>query len=419
MELKQGYKQTEVGVIPEDWNVKSLGELGEFKNGINKSAEDFGFGSPFVNLMDVFGKYEINNNTSLDLINSNSFEKKTYNLKKGDVLFIRSSVKPSGVGLTALIKEDIIDTVYSGFLIRFREKSYLEDSYKKYCFYSERFRLELIANSTVSANTNINQEALKKLKIGFPTNKPEQTAIANALSDMDALISQTEKLIEKKKAIKQGAMQELLKPKEGWVNCTLGDIINLIADYTANGSFESLKNNVKYYSDSNYAVLVRTTDLDKNKFVPERFTDKLGYDFLSKTSLSGGEIVIANVGSLGKVFRVPHFEMPMTLAPNTYLLKFSNTIDENFIFYWLNTKEFYQKLMSKIGSTTLQAINKDNLRSIELSVPNNIEDQIKISKILTDIDSERKIIENKLTKLKQQKQGMMQALLTGKIRLVS
>ena len=119
MEAK-GYKQTEIGVIPEDWEISKLGEIGSFKNGINKSAGDFGFGNPFINLMDVFGKNIISNNKDFGLINSNVVEMDVYNIKEGDVIFIRSSVKPSGVGKTIVIDNELKNTVYSGFLIRYR-----------------------------------------------------------------------------------------------------------------------------------------------------------------------------------------------------------------------------------------------------------------------------------------------------------
>ncbi|MFN3379816.1 MAG: restriction endonuclease subunit S, partial [Runella zeae] len=197
----------------EDWEVKKLGEIGEFKNGINKSSEDFGFGFPFVNLMDVFGKSKISAHLNLGLINSNEVERKVYELKKGDVVFIRSSVKPEGVGLTCLIEEDLINTVYSGFIIRFRDFGVLSDPFKQYCFYSEHFRNRLISSSTVSANTNINQEALKNLVLAYPKNKAEQTRIATILSDMDAELSGLEAKLEKYRQLKQGMMQQLLTGK--------------------------------------------------------------------------------------------------------------------------------------------------------------------------------------------------------------
>ena len=230
MEIKLGYKQTELELIPDDWEVISLRELGNFKNGINKGKEDFGFGYPFVNLLDVFGKAQIQPKSSFGLVNSTQADRKVYDLKKGDVLFVRSSVKPEGVGLTTRILEDFPNAVYSGFLIRFRVNGKLFDGFKEYCFADTRFRDSLIASSTVSANTNINQDALKALVISVPP-LPEQQSIAVVLNDVDALITSLDALIAKKRAIKQGVMQELLTGKRRlpgfnreWVEKKLGDI---------------------------------------------------------------------------------------------------------------------------------------------------------------------------------------------------
>ncbi|MBD2388731.1 restriction endonuclease subunit S [Cylindrospermum sp. FACHB-282] len=196
-----------------EWEVKKLGEIGEFKNGINKGKEDFGFGYPFVNLLDVFGRSKIFQGVSFGLVNSSGAERKIYELRKGDILFIRSSVKPEGVGLTSVVNDDLEDTVYSGFLIRFRDFGELDFEYKVHCFNEEEFRKRVIDSSTVSANTNINQDALKNLQITLPPTIEEQKAIAQILSDMDAEIAALEQKRDKYKAIKQGMMQELLTGK--------------------------------------------------------------------------------------------------------------------------------------------------------------------------------------------------------------
>ncbi len=208
----KGYKQTEVGLIPKDWEIATLGEIGKFKNGINKNKESFGFGFPFVNLLDVFGKIKISDSLTLGLINSTKIERNEYNLKKGDVIFVRSSVKPEGVGLTSVAVENLENAVYSGFLIRFRDESNFDLEYKVHCFYEEEFRKRLIDNSTVSANTNINQDALKKLKLPLPP-LPEQKAIATILSDIDTEIAALKKRRDKTHNIKQAMMQELLTGK--------------------------------------------------------------------------------------------------------------------------------------------------------------------------------------------------------------
>ena len=206
----KGTKPSELGETPEDWDVSKLGDLGKFKNGINKDADSFGHGSPFVNLMDVFGKPKISGIEDFGLIKSTALEKKEYSISKGDVLFIRSSVKPSGVGLTSVALANIDNAVYSGFLIRFRSNKKLDDNFKIHCFYDESFRKRIIAASTVSANTNINQDALKEIQIAYPTDIDEQIAIATILSDMDSEIQTLEQRLAKTRQIKQGMMQELL-----------------------------------------------------------------------------------------------------------------------------------------------------------------------------------------------------------------
>lgn len=424
MELRKGVTETEYGNFPIGWDFIKIQKLIDTKIIVDhldgnhgslypRSNEFQDDGVPYISATDFLnGVVDFKNCKHLSFERAKLFQKGF--AKNGDILFAHNAT----VGPVAMLESNLDYIILSTTATYYRcDNKLLLNIYLKYALQAQYFVRQYQSVMSQSTRFQVPITAQRKFSIALPT-KAEQTAIASALSDADVYINSLEKLIEKKRNIKQGAMQQLLKPKEGWVETTLGEILDLIADYTANGSFESLKNMVTYYSDTNYAVLVRTTDLDKAIFVPQRFTDKKGYKYLSKTSLYGGEIVIANVGSLGKVFRVPKFDSPMTLAPNTYLLKFNKSISEDFIFQWLTTKEFYSKLLSKIGSTTLQAINKDSLRSIALSVPNNLDEQKEISTILSDMDNEITSLEKKLSKSKMLKQGMMQELLTGKIRLV-
>jgi type I restriction enzyme S subunit len=202
--------QTRLPGFKGEWVETALGNIGKFKNGFNKDSSAFGHGSPFVNLMDVFGVNAIASTSHLGLVASTKMDQEVYDLQPGDVLFIRSSVKPSGVGLTAVVDCDLPNTVYSGFLIRFRDGGTLDSGFKKHCFYAETFRKKLIAASSVSANTNINQTALGALTVLLPPTKAEQTAIATVLSDMDVELAVLEQRRDKTRALKQGMMQELL-----------------------------------------------------------------------------------------------------------------------------------------------------------------------------------------------------------------
>ena len=194
--------------LPPGWRLTNLRSVGSFTNGINKGAEDFGFGVRFVNLLDVFGKCSIDDFPS-GLVNATQSEIERYSLREGDVIFIRSSVKPSGVGLTVVIEKSLPQTVYSGFLIRFRpDPEQFEKPFLRYCFYNGEFRRDVISKSTVSANANINQVSLGQLEVALPP-PPQQRRIATILTTLDEVIEATEKLVEKHQQIKAGLMHDL------------------------------------------------------------------------------------------------------------------------------------------------------------------------------------------------------------------
>ena len=192
-----------------NWEKKKLGDIATLKNGISKSNEAFGHGKKFINLQDIFNKsYIFNGNYSL--VDVTEKELSENNLLKGDVLFVRSSVKREGVGLPCVIMENLIDTVYSGFIIRCRfninENIYLH--YKKYCFLEFSFRKALLKKSSSSANTNINQDNLSKLYVKLPCLE-EQTKIADFLSAFDRKLDNQKAQLEHWKQIKKGLLQQM------------------------------------------------------------------------------------------------------------------------------------------------------------------------------------------------------------------
>ena len=115
------------------WEQRRLREVAEFKNGMNFTKEAMGHGFPFVNLQNIFGKTIVDTN-SLGLAESTEHQRNEYNLLNGDVLFIRSSVKPEGVGETALVPFDLPNTTYSGFIIRCRMAEGFADEFMQFVF---------------------------------------------------------------------------------------------------------------------------------------------------------------------------------------------------------------------------------------------------------------------------------------------
>ena len=427
-EIKKGYQQTEVGVIPEDWQVRILGQIGDFKNGINKAKDDFGFGFPFVNLMDVFGIPYINSQKSLDLINSNKEERNLYNLECGDVIFVRSSVKPSGVGLTSVVRESLINTVFSGFLIRYRVRIEMDDEFKIHCFHEKGFRDRLIANSSSSANTNISQEALKQLKIPLPPTLTEQKAIATALSDVDNLISNLEKLIAKKKAMKQGAMQQLLTGKKRLPG---------FSGEWEESSIESLTPSNKKYGivDGPFGSNLKTEHYRKkgipiitSGFVTEGYFKAENYLYVDedkfkqekRSAVQGGDIVMAKIGArCGASAILPLKHEEGILSGNALKIKIDEKNNSTQLIWQILWNIYKSGDLENITTTGAQpAISMANLKILKIILPPTIEEQKAIATILSDMDNEIEALENKKAKYQKIKQGMMQELLTGKTRLV-
>ena len=190
------------------WRTIALRDLCDFKNGISKSKKDFGYGSPFVNLQDVFGKIEVRK-TNFELVNASEKEIEEFDLLKGDVLFVRSSVKPEGVGLPSVVCDDLKNTVYSGFLIRSRFKNLaLMDDFKKYCFIEPEFRRQVMSKSTSSANTNINQPSLESIYVKVPSHE-EQKKISMFLSLIDKRIELATLKLLRLRELKKSFMQQM------------------------------------------------------------------------------------------------------------------------------------------------------------------------------------------------------------------
>ncbi len=392
MELRSGYKQTEVGIIPEEWDAVPLSRVGQFKNGINKDSEAFGRGSPFVNLMDVFGVSSIKSGDGFGLVKTSEAEQKTYDLKRGDVIFIRSSVKPSGIGLTAVVEADLPNTVYSGFLIRFRDNDALDIAFKRHCFYSENFRSKLIGASSVSANTNINQDNLKKLLIALPPTAKEQRAIAEALSDVDGLLGGLDRLIAKKRDLKQAAMQQLLTGQTRlpgftgeWEVKRLGDVLKVRHgksqhDITA--------------SDGKYPILASGGEIGR--------TNTYIYDQPSVL-----------IGRKGTIDSPQYVDRPFWTVDTLFFTEISSEANAKFVFY----KFTMIRWRSYNEASGVPSLNAKTIENIEVTMP-SLPEQTAIAAVLSDMDAELAALEARRDKTRALKQAMMQELLTGRTRLV-
>ena len=196
----------------DDWEQRKLGKLGSLKNGMNFSKDAMGHGFPFVNLQNIFGSNVVNVN-ELGLADATEKQLLEYSLLEGDVLFVRSSVKLEGVGEAALVPENLENTTYSGFIIRFRDEYGLNNDFKQYIFGTPKVRNQIMAQATNSANKNISQGVLENLTFEVPSFY-EQAKIGEYFSNIDHLITLHQRKCEELKNVKKYMLQNMFAKGE-------------------------------------------------------------------------------------------------------------------------------------------------------------------------------------------------------------
>ncbi|PSW58040.1 restriction endonuclease subunit S [Photobacterium leiognathi] len=169
-----------------------------------------------------------------------------------------------------------------------------------------------------------------------------------------------------------------------WEVVAFNDVITYITDFQANGSFSTIKQNVQYFDNPDYAMLLRLTDLrhgltDSSSY---KYTDKKGYDFLSKSSVHGGELVVANVGAgVGTTLEVPQIEMPTTLAPNMFMVVLSKQVEKSYFLYFCQSLKYKQYIEMVNTGTGQPKINKTEYKNCQLPLPSLQEQNQVVAKI--------------------------------------
>lgn len=208
------------------------------------------------------------------------------------------------------------------------------------------------------------------------------------------------------------------KLPENWCWTRIGNYVDYVTDYVANGSFASLKANVSIFKDENYALMVKTQDFANGFTKSLTYTDKHGYDFLSKSTLHGGELILSNIGSVGKVFRVPYFDRPMTLASNTVMVKCYNSCDYDWMYYFLLSPIGFEELKSITTGTAVPKFNKTDLKTIPLPVPPLAEQQRivdRIESLFAKLDEAKEKTQTVVDSFETRKSAILHKAFTGEL----
>lgn len=413
--LPPGYKQTEVGVIPEDWEVRALGDISDIYRGASPRPIE----SPiWFDEQSQIGWVRISDVTK----SKRRLQETTQRLSELGVRHSRFVPKGSLImSICASVGKPVITDIdvciHDGFVVFERQRVLQNFLYHSLKALESGWSKSGQTGSQMNLNTGI----INPTRIPFPPTKAEQEAIAEALSDADALIESLEQLITKKRHIKQGAMQELLTGKKRLPGFS-GEwsIISMRkhASIKARIGWQALT--TEEYLDSGMYYLVTGTDFigGRVNWSTCHFVDEWRYKQDRNIQLKNGDVLLTKDGTIGKVGYVENLHIPATLNSGVFVIRpLDKAFVELFVFYILVSKVF-DEFLSKItaGSTITHLYQKDFV-TFEFLAP-ELNEQTAIAAILSDMDAEIAALEEKLAKTRAIKQGIMHNLLTGKIRLV-
>ncbi|MGU5527977.1 restriction endonuclease subunit S [Aeromonas caviae] len=407
--IPAGYKQTEVGVIPEDWALLTIDDIASFSGGA-QPAKTFFSSKPkdgYIRLIQIRDYKTSEYETYIP----ETLARKL--CSEYDIMIGRY-----GPPIFQILKG--IRGAYNVALIKAEPKKLIEREYLFYYLKTDKlFSLMDMLSQRSSGQTGVELPALKAYPIPLPP-KQEQTAIANVLSDSDALIGALEQLIAKKQAIKSGTMQQLLtgrtrlpafalRPdgtKKGYKPSELGDIPE---DWVVAQLGEIVKLNMgQSPSSSNYnnkgigmPLIQGNADILNRKTIIRNYTSQI------TKKAKKGDLILSVRAPVGEVAKA---EFDCCIGRGVCAVQYKN----DYLYQWLVSFETAWDKFSK--GSTFDSINSEELRHIELIMPSD-EEQTAIATILSDMDNELQALTQKLEKARALKQGMMQQLLTGKIRL--
>lgn len=393
-----GYKQTEIGMIPVDWDVKKLGEIGETYGGLSgKTKNDFDEGKyPYIPFMNIMSNPVIDLQY-FDYVKIRSDEKQNKAIK-GDLFFNGSSETPEEVGMCSVLQGDILNLYLNSFCFGFRLNKNLKTSglYFSYFFRSPMGRQLIFSLAQGATRYNLSKTNFMKLEIPYPE-PVEQTAIATVLSETDASIEHLEKLIAKKKAIKQGAMQQLLTGKKR------------LPGFSGEWEMKKLGDFLDYEQPTDY--LVSDTEYNDNNQTPVLTAGKtfiLGYTIEEYRLFTNLPVIIFD--DFTTAIKFVDFPFKAKSSAMKMLVPKGNNINLRFV---------YEKMLQikfPLGDHKRHWIGE--YQYLKIDVPTDPEEQTAIATVLSDMDAEIESLEQKRNKYTMLKQGMMQQLLTGRIRLI-
>ncbi|WP_373991729.1 restriction endonuclease subunit S [Duganella sp. BuS-21] len=415
------YKQTEVGAIPEDWCVAQIGDLEPFVTSGSRgwAAYYSEHGSPFIRITNLSRECVYPDLKDLRYVNvaTNDSEAARTQLRDGDILISITA----DIGIVGLVTGKLPKPAYINqhiALVRF-DAAETDSRFVSYFLASETSQKLFRALTDSGAKAGMNLTTVQQTRIAFPPTKAEQEAIAEALSDADALIESLEQLVTKKRHLKRGAMQELLTGRTR-LSGFRGDwkIARLDELGTWKGGMTPSMQNSSYWhigtipwisSGDVKSVLLTTTGFSITAAAIKQGTTTL----LPANSI----VVVTRSGILRKYLPIAMNMIPMAINQDIKALIPNDQVISSYLLHTLigHGDEILARCMK--AGTTVESIEFPWMKAFTIPLP-PLSEQTAIAAVLSDMDAEIVDLESQLAKARSIKQGMMNKLLTGKIRLI-
>jgi type I restriction enzyme S subunit len=410
------FKDTEVGRIPEDWEVKPLADIGYFSKGAGISrAEAFSGNIPAIRYGEIYTCHNDYIKSFYSFI-SQSVAESSVQIFNGDILFAASGETKEEIGKSVAYTEN--ETAFSGgdIIILHSDTEKFDAKFCGYALNAKYVIKQKAQRGQGDAVVHIVPRDLATILFAFPKEKSEQTRIATALSNIDALISELSRLIEKKRAIKQGVMQQLLTGKkrlkgfnEPWVAKKLGEICEFQNGYTPSKAVNS-------FWENGTIPWFRMEDIRTNGRILSDAIQHITEEAVKGNLFPANSIIMSTTATIG--------EHALLIVDSLANQQFTNLIIRKSLTQAVDVMWFYHYCFilgewcrCNINEGGLAAVNMEDFSKVTIAVP-RINEQNAIASVLTSMDKEISALEAKKAKFEQIKQGMMQQLLTGKIRLV-
>jgi type I restriction enzyme S subunit len=426
VELGPGFKPSEAGPIPEDWEAASLGEHLEFKNGISKAGHYFGHGSPIVNYMDVFSQPHLCLERLRGKVTVTRDEAKRFSVRRGDEFFTRTSETAEEIGMSAVAMTERPDVVFSGFVLRGRPiTGDFESSYLGYALRTKQARKQIESRATYTTRALTNGGILSLINIARPP-LPEQRAIAEVLQDIDAWVAAAEAEAAKLVDVKAAAMEALLTPTtrlpgfEGrWVRRRINDLYDFGRTVPVSRAAYGDDKGVAcvHYGDI-HVLWDGHLDLSKSR-VPTVARQALS----AGTRLANGDVLVADaaedtigVGKAVEVVGLIDQEVVGGLHVQA-LRRRADNVAIGFAGYLFQQGDYRRSVERAASGLKVYGIAKSQLAQIEMLLPPTIAEQRAIADALADIDAALATAKAVVAKSRGVKSAAMDALLSGHIRL--